>query len=249
MAKMKLPEKEFLWTSELAYAVGLLVTDGCLSKDGRHIIMRSSETEQLKTFRRCLGIQNKMAVSHNNGYATKPSYRVQFGNIQFYNWLLTIGLFPAKTYTIGKIKIPDDYFADFLRGHLDGDGSISTYTDYYNTYKNPKYTYTRLFVRFLSASQEHMEWIQKNMERIFAIKGHLNEEKPTRKDQTTSMWQLKFAKKDSINLLSWMYYQEGLPCLQRKWMIAQNTLAIFSTEKRREYTRASESSTLPSPTK
>src|SRR3989338_4553102 len=43
MPKPKLPLKDFKWSPELAYVVGLLVTDGCLSSDGRHIIMRSSE--------------------------------------------------------------------------------------------------------------------------------------------------------------------------------------------------------------
>ena len=35
------------WTSELAYAVGLLTTDGSLSKDGRHIDLTSKDVEQL----------------------------------------------------------------------------------------------------------------------------------------------------------------------------------------------------------
>jgi len=43
MPRIKLPPKDFKWTPDLAYAVGLLVTDGNLSGDGRHITLRSKE--------------------------------------------------------------------------------------------------------------------------------------------------------------------------------------------------------------
>jgi len=138
MPKPRLPDKDFEWTPELAYAVGLLTTDGNLSKDGRHITMRSSDVQLLKTFKKCLNLPYKIVQSKNDGWAKKPCYRVQFSKVQFYRWLLKIGLFPRKTYTIGELKVPNEYFPDFLRGHLDGDGSITTYKDYWNTFKNPK---------------------------------------------------------------------------------------------------------------
>jgi hypothetical protein len=161
---------------------------------------------------------------------------------------LKIGLFPAKTYTIGELKIPDEYFSDFLRGHLDGDGSVYTYQDYWNTFKNPKYVYTRLWVRFISASKSHVEWLRKNMQRLIGIDGHFSENKPTRPDQTTSIWQIKFAKKDSIKLLKWIYYKKNLPCLERKRKIAFQTMAIISKEKRRQYikTKIDDLSLIPS---
>ena len=183
--------------------------------------MRSSDVQLLETFKSCLNIQTKISQSKNDGWAKKPCYVVQFSNIQLYNWLLTIGLFPAKTYTIGELKIPNEYFRDFLRGHIDGDGSIWTYQDKWNTFKNSKYIYTRLWVRFLSASEEHIKWIQSKIFQLQNIKGHLWERKPSRPDQTTSMWEVKFAKKDSIKLLSWLYYSPDIPCLKRKGAIAE----------------------------
>jgi len=118
------PLHNYEWSSNLAYVIGLLVTDGNLSKDGRHITLRSSDTDLLETFKLCLNINNIISQTFNNGFGKKPSYRIQFSNVQLYRWLLNQGLFPAKTYTIGEIKVPDQYFRDFLRGHLDGDGTI-----------------------------------------------------------------------------------------------------------------------------
>jgi len=221
MSRKKLPDKNFKWTPDLAYAIGLITTDGCLSGDGRHIIMRSSDLELLKTFKNCLLLSNKIKKTARSGWAKKPSYKVQFGNVQLYRWFLKIGLTPKKSYTISEIKIPDKYFPDFLRGHLDGDGSVWTYKDYYNTFKNQKYIYDRLWVRFISASKNHIEWLRKSIFRLIGLKGRLYERKPKRPDQKTSIWEIRFAKKDSIKILSWLYYLPNIPCLRRKREIAE----------------------------
>jgi len=221
MPKAKLPDKEFEWTPKLAYVVGLLVTDGCLSNDGRHITIRSCDTQLLKTFKKCLNLSNKISETFYNGWGKKRAYRIQFGNVQLYRWFLKIGLTPRKTYTISKLKIPDKYFPDFLRGHLDGDGSVWTYKDYWNTFKNPKYIYTRLYAKFISVSKNHIDWIRENIYKLLSIRGHMAQDKIYREYQTTGMWSLKFAKKDSIKLLSWLYYSPDIPCLIRKRKIAE----------------------------
>jgi hypothetical protein len=224
MPRTKLPEIDFKWTPELAYVVGVLTTDGNLSKDGRHIAIKSADLQLLRTIKKCLNLSNKITKTKNDGWAKKSYYRLQFSKVQFYRWLLKIGLFPNKTYTIGTLCIPDQYFCDFLRGHLDGDGDIDVYKDYYNTFKNPKYIYDRIFVRFRSASREHMEWLRSKIFNILSIKGHLNEER--RNNSKTTMWILKFGKKDSLKLLSWLYYSPNVPCLKRKRKIAEKFIRI-----------------------
>lgn len=231
MPKSKLPDKNFEWTPELAYAIGLLTTDGNLSKDGRHINLRSSEVNLLNTFKRCLNLKNK--IGYTKG---QRGYRVQFGNVQFYNWLLKIGLFPAKTYTIGEIKIPDEYFRDFLRGHLDGDGSITTYMDRYNIYRGHIYTNQRIFIRFTSASNNHIRWLYGKINQNSGAKGAFIY-KPPATPNRVPMWDIKFAKKESIKLLKWIYYKENLPCLKRKRGIAEKTIEKISKEKRKKYTK------------
>ncbi|MCL5010860.1 MAG: hypothetical protein M1127_01465 [Patescibacteria group bacterium] len=221
MPAHKLPFKKFDWTPEIAYVIGLIATDGNLSKNGRNITMRSSDIQQLENFKKCLSIQTEIVQSKNDGIFSLFVPRVQFSNTQLYNWFLSIGLSPAKTYTIGELKIPDKYFRDFLRGHLDGDGSISTYQDKWNTFKNPSYVYTRLWTRFISASKNHIQWLRENIIQLAGCNGHVWEAKPKRKIQTTSMWILKFGKKESIKLLNWIYYAPDIPCLSRKREVAK----------------------------
>lgn len=226
--------KTINWSPELAYVIGLLTTDGNLSKDGRHINMRSCDLDLMKTFNDCLGVNTKISINNSSGYSAKPCYRSQVSNANLYRWLLTIGLFPAKTYTIGKMNIPDDLFRDFLRGHLDGDGSIITYTDKYNHYRSKVYTNHRLYVIFISASRKHIEWISKQISSITKLKGSIIEKLSYRKNHV-SMWTLKFSKKESISLLKWIYYKPDLPCLQRKFLHAQEVLKTIPFEKRKVY--------------
>ena len=134
--------------------------------------MRSSDIDLLETFKECLGINNKIGKTKNGDII---SYRVQFGSVQFYNWLLKIGLFPAKSYTIGKINIPDDFFRDFLRGCIDGDGNIRTYHDTYNAYRERQYATQRLFVRVVSASKKYIIWLQSRIRILTGINGAIRE--------------------------------------------------------------------------
>lgn len=233
MPKAKLPFKEFTWTSQLAYAVGLLATDGNLSGDGRHIIMRSSDIDLLEIFKNCLNLNNKIGRTQNGKVV---SYRVQFGNIQFYNWLLKIGLFPAKSYTIREINIPDKFFRDYLRGSIDGDGNICTYVDRYNIYRGRGYTTQRLFIRIVSASRKHIAWQRSKIKNITGLSGALIKNNPA-DEHRVPIWELKFAKKESLQLIDWIYYRPDIPCLERKRKIAQEAIEVISRQKRREYSR------------
>ena len=222
MPKAKLPFKEFSWTPELAYAIGLIATDGNLSGDGRHITMRSTDHQLLETFCQCLGLQNSICQSkenHKDGYKRKPAYRVQFSNVQFYNWLISIGITPAKSHTIGEIKLPEEYFRDFLRGHLDGDGSILTYQDRYNFYKGKRYLNTRLYTYFISASKKHIHWLYEMIKKTTPIQGAVIFQRPIR--GRVAMWKIKIAKYESLKLFQWLYYRPELPALERKRELAE----------------------------
>ncbi|MEK7277576.1 MAG: helix-turn-helix domain-containing protein, partial [Chloroflexota bacterium] len=205
---------EHEWSPELAYAVGLIVTDGNLSSDGRHLTMTSADYDLLQTFCNCLGLQVSIGKQGGSFDPTGIIYRVQWGDVRFYNWLLDIGLMPAKSLQLGRLEIPDEYFADFLRGCIDGDGSIVTYDDHYNIFKSEKYVYERLFVSIVSASRPFLEWAQATVDRLVGVRGALLLR--NRGPRYAPISTLKYAKHDSIRLLKWMYYSPDVPCLARK---------------------------------
>ena len=114
---------------------------------------------------------------------------------------------PNKSKTLGALKIPDGYFADFLRGHLDGDRSIKVYQD--PIWKNSQ----RIYVTFLSASLEHINWLRYRIESLFGVKGFIR--------KAPRIFMLTYSKRESLTLLPHLYHNQNIPCLQRKHRIVQ----------------------------
>lgn len=158
---------EITWNHDLAYVVGLLATDGNLSSDGRHMVLVSKDIEQIKTFKRCLGINNKICLKASGYTKNKKYYFVQFGNVNLYTWLQQIGLTPRKSKTISELSIPDKYLADYLRGYIDGDGSICVYQD--PIYPNSQ----RLYMHFASGSLKHLKWLKSRIKSLFSVEGYI----------------------------------------------------------------------------
>src|SRR3989344_2322990 len=133
------------WSPDFAYAIGLITTDGNLSKDGRHLNMTSKDKDMILTFKKCLGLKNKIGRKTREKSKIKKYFQVQFGDKNFYEFLLSLGLMPAKSKTIGALNIPNEYFSDFLRGCIDGDGNI-------DVHRHPESQYLQLRIRLNSAS-------------------------------------------------------------------------------------------------
>ena len=201
------------WSPEFAYAIGLLATDGNLSSDGRHFDLTSKDIDQLKTFLWCLRIHNKIGKKIS-GYSGKSHFRIQFGDVLFYKFLLRIGLTPAKSKTMGALDIPKRYFFDFLRGSFDGDGTFYSYWD-------PRWKSSFMFYTvFISASKKHTSWLRHRLRHLLNINGHITH------DSNKSTYQLKYAKKESVKLLRRIYYSKHIPALARKRLKIERALGI-----------------------
>jgi hypothetical protein len=206
-----------IWSPELAYAVGLIATDGNLSSDGRHIIFVSKDKGQIETFKRCLKSRNKVGMKKSGFTEERKYYYVALGDVMFYKWLVSIGLTPNKTKTIGALKVPNRYFFDFVRGHLDGDGSCFSYWD-------PRWKSSFMFyISFTSASLFHLQWLQNKLVRLINIKGYIAQ------DGRGVVWSLKYAKKAGRILFKHLYKQQNSPRLMRKY---RKLLKILETDKK-----------------
>jgi len=201
------------WSRHFAYAIGLLVSDGNLSPNGRHITLVSADKEMLLNFMKALDIKVTIGDTFSS-YKKKRAFRVQFGDVLFYQFLLSIGLMPNKSKVIGKVKIPSQYFFDFLRGIFDGDGCTYSYWD-------PRWKSSFMFyTSFVSASGSHISWLQKEIEKRLKIRGHITG------DGKKVLKQLKYAKADSLKLLRKMYHGAKVLCLSRKRLKIEKMLSI-----------------------
>ena len=209
--------RKIKWSPGLAYAVGLIATDGSLSVDGYHIILVSKDIQLLKTFKGILCLKNKIG-SRKSGYTGKKNcYHIQFGDIIFYQWLKKIGLKPNKTKTIKELKIPNKHFFDFLRGHFDGDGTCYSYWD-------PRWKSSFMFyTAFISGRLEHLEWLKSRINYFLGITGNISK-------LSRAVWKLSYPKEKSKILIARMYYKENLPCLKRKYRKLSRILEVDKIE-------------------
>lgn len=208
------------WSANFAYAIGLMVTDGCLYNDGRHMSLTSKDSEQAEQFKLCLGLDVKTGLKANGASKKKKYYHVQFGDVLFYKFLLSIGLTPAKSKTIGRVVVPDEYFFDYVRGCFDGDGCFYSYWD-------PRWRSSHMFyVEFVSASKKHIDWLQNKLYESADIKGHVVT------DGKKATLQLKYAKKEALVLIKKMYYNRDVVCLSRKKSKIQKALKIEGKQQK-----------------
>ena len=200
------------WSPKLAYVVGLVTTDGCLSGDKRHIEFTSKDIELVRTFRKCLKIENVVGRKTSGYTGRKDYYRVQFGDVHFYEWLQELGLSSRKSKTLGRLKIPEHYFFDFLRGCFDGDGTIYSYWD-------PRWHSSYMFyIGFTSASLPHLQWLKESIEKLSDIPGKIK--------TGARSYQLMYAKKSSRTLFERMFHKKDVPCLKRKFTKAKKIFEI-----------------------
>jgi len=195
------------WSPSFAYTIGIIATDGNLSPDGRHINITSKDSQLLETIKSIMNLKNKIGRKGSGSSVGKKYFCLQFGNIDFYRFLLQIGLTPAKSKTLGALSIPDAYFFDFFRGCIDGDGSISI------TF-HPESKHPQLKIRLVSASEAFVLWIKETITRQLEMMGGWIYKSPQK------MYTLSYGKADSIRLINSMYGY-NVPCLERKRILAE----------------------------
>ena len=146
--------KSYLWTQELAYIAGLFASDGCLISNGRHLNITSKDYEIIEYCQEALGGIGKK-VQIKKGELGNLAFCWQFSDVSLYDFFNTHGITPRKSKTIKQVKLPNEYWGDFLRGYFDGDGTTYAYTD-----KRWRSSYM-YYTGFTSASLDYIKWLQK----------------------------------------------------------------------------------------
>ena len=112
---------------EKAYFLGLIVSDGCIySQNIRSsmvtITLQDCDKYILERFIKCIK-SNKHITSDGRG-----CFEIQILSDIMVNDLRKYGLFENKSlHTIFPKNLPKDLYCHFIRGLIDGDGSISFY--------------------------------------------------------------------------------------------------------------------------
>lgn len=149
----------FLNEDEISfYLLGVYMADGNVIgvKHRISFSLISKDKDWLKVIRDLI-CPNKPLYLKNN----YECYTLSTSDIDSMNWLMSYGCVPRKSKTLKIEKpIPDNHIKDFIRGVVDGDGSISTCP--YTKIKNGKeYKYQKYTVYICSASEIFLQQIKK----------------------------------------------------------------------------------------
>ena len=198
------------WSSNLAYAIGLITSDGYLHKDARHIGFISKDLELVEKFKVALNIDNHIGKTAKNTMGTGLCYYVRFGDKNFYQFLNSIGLYSTKSKTIRKVDIIDTYFADFLRGVFDGDGTFYHFWD-------KRWRHSLGYqIAFPSASKTFIVWLRNSLQQMYGVKGFYH--------KGDGVCEIRYTKRDTRILFQKMYYDINLLYLNRKYVKIKKVL-------------------------
>ncbi len=193
-----------IWNADFAYCIGIMASDGNLSKDGRHISITSKDFEIVDNCRKAFKSKAKITKkSRGNSLEEKKYFLLQFSDTSLYAFMQSIGLTPAKSKTIASLRIPRRYFRDFLRGEFDGDGSISIFKSKFSKHSQVK-------IRFYSASPIFMAWLKEMIACGTGCKGGY----VIKTDRCNS---LEYGKADTGKIIRFMYYSGVRMYLGRKY--------------------------------
>lgn len=146
------------WSSDMAYVLGLLITDGCLSFTSCPSLRFTFKTEdkellefiqaQISPTRPIRFLKHFNATT--NKYYNECAFSITGLSESLINRLLYLKIIPNKTGKEKLPKCPQKYKGDLLRGIFDGDGSV---------YRDSRYT-NRWVYAINSASQLLLKQIQ-----------------------------------------------------------------------------------------
>lgn len=162
------------WSADMAYVLGLIITDGCVSEAGR-VSLSMNDQELLEKVKKVMGSEHNITLSkHQSGL-----YCFHFAREKLIEDLHKFGVFPRKSLSVNFPDVPQEFLADFIRGVFDGDGSV------YFEPRSPKYP-LRLRSKFVSSSKQFIEGLHGALESLGMPKRKIYQQK------TKNAWSYSF---------------------------------------------------------
>lgn len=205
LTKEKIYDKRFfehIDTPEKAYYLGLIYADGCVQEGKMIITLKSSDRAVLDRLAELLGGAHQVQLRQTSGVLNGYEYNTEIAALSicsqdFCKDLITHGVVQRKTYEKEYPRC-ENYFFDFLRGFLDGDGCI--------------YTHEReIQIIFTGSNYNFLRYINAQIKKEYSTHGSLSSPDRWRK-------RLCFSRRDEIiTLLNRLYEDKNSPRIERKY--------------------------------
>jgi hypothetical protein len=209
------------------YLLGAFITDGTIGQSGFYSILTSVDVDWLEIIAKIIS-PTLLPQSNNNKVK-----RLKISNKEITTWFQSHGCLPAKSLTVKLPQIPDEYFRDFLRGCIDGDGCI-TYGNYKTVSKYGKEYYYPTHNCYLCSSS--FVFLEKITEKLVALglKASLSEIKKVKSIldgreiiPKNPHYRISFGGQTCYDLLNYAYYPGHKLAMPRKNLLAQEIIAFY----------------------
>lgn len=208
------------------YLLGAFITDGCVYKNKNTNAyacqLSSCDYDWLESIKNIIGNNLKLHKFRDNYYGIRITRDV------IARWFLAHGCFVRKTYSVKLPEMPDKYFPDFIRGCIDGDGSIG---EYFHKKSSKR------VCQIISASKIFLEKIQEKLANN-DIKSHLiNRGKKSGNvngkiiKANVDSYSLSIYGTNCYKLLKFAYYKNHKISLARKHNIAKNIINFYESSE------------------
>ncbi|PKG44453.1 MULTISPECIES: LAGLIDADG family homing endonuclease [unclassified Planococcus (in: firmicutes)] len=106
------------WTDDMAWVLGLVITDGCIANDGRTLILIQKDEFMLQKV--AVIMQADFVVARHE----KRTPALLINSKKITNDLANYGVLKSKSISVGFPNVPEKYMPHFIRGVVDGDGWV-----------------------------------------------------------------------------------------------------------------------------
>jgi hypothetical protein len=178
-------------TEQAEYWIGFLAADGNVSTKKYSIALKIKDIEHALKYRDF--INPALKVSYPINAANNTCCNVVFGNFEVHQYLISIGIVPAKS-KIFSFNIPLTW--NILRGIFDGDGSVSQ--------RRPKITTGSFYFK----NQLEKFYLENDISFTTTVKNKSND------TEIWDIWVLKNSRKKLFDL----FYEDCSVCLERKYL-------------------------------
>lgn len=212
-----------------AYLLGFLYADGYISKDGRiGILLNVKDKEVIDLIHKFIAPNSPIQHLNYQNVKRDPQVKIRFKSKQIYKRLQEFGFTTDKTHTDCSIleKIPEDFKRHFIRGYLDGDGSIKY--DEHISKQNPNKKWVSLGLVFCNGVPEILYEIQRYFK---DIKGKIKKH--------SSWYTLEYYTKESTNKIYKELYLNCTYYLKRKYEKAINSINYCNNTELMQETKES----------
>lgn len=212
MARTARPVEFFrVWSVEMAYVLGYWWADGYMTikpSTTAHIVeISSNDREHLDVIIQAVGITGSIRK------IPPQCFGVQFCSKELYNDLLALGGIPNKSNVIGFPEVPAEFLHHFIRGFVDGDGTLIWNGD-------------RPVIQIYSGSKVLLE------DMAAAIEAETGIPAPN-VVANRNLWYIKWSTTRAKCLAAWLYVENPGIALDRKAAIAADFLS-WQPKKRPE---------------